>query len=100
MRNAKTVVDKLPGKPGYYWAKWRIAAEGTHEGELMCPFDTWEIVQVQANDVNWADDPTADEALTVLVPGVRETQWPDCFVWGAFVAPLDPDSAVARGDRE
>lgn len=97
MSNAKTGEDGFPLSPGYYWAKWRIPAEGTHEGELMCPFETWEIVQVNPNSVDWADDPTEDEALSVLVPGVRETQWRDCFIWGAFVAPLDPATALARG---
>lgn len=77
-----TKTGEAPVKPGYYWAKWRIPAEGTHEGTDMCPSDTWEIVQVNDNNS------TGDEALSVSIPGVRETQWPDCFVWGEFVAPL------------
>lgn len=80
--------DYTPMKPGYYWAKWRIPADGTHEGSEQCPSDTWEIVQVNANSVNWSDDPTEDEALSVFVPGVGQTQWRDCFVWGEFVSPL------------
>lgn len=75
----------IPMKPGYYWAKWRIASDGTHEGEHLTPSDTWEIVQVNDNNV---DDPADDEYLSVSVPGVRETQWRDDFVWGEFVAPL------------
>ncbi len=78
----------MPVKPGYYWAKWRIPAESTHEGDKVCPSDTWEIVQVNANIINWEADPMEEEALSVSVLGVRETQWRDCFVWGDFVAPL------------
>lgn len=77
-------------KPGYYWAKWRIPADGTHEGELICPSDKWEIVQVNENSVDWMEDPSEDEALSVSIPGVREAQWRDCFVWGVFVAPILP----------
>lgn len=81
---------EIPLKPGYYRAKWRIPADGTFEGIEMCPMDTWEIVQVNPNCVDWKDDPARDEALSVSVPGVRETQWRDCFVWGEFIAPLEP----------
>lgn len=80
--------EPIPIKPGYYWAKWRIPAEGTSEGTEMCPSDTWEIVQVNHNTVDWDRDPMEDEALSVSVCGVRETQWRDCFVWGDFVSPL------------
>jgi hypothetical protein len=75
----------IPTKPGYYWAKWIIAADDTHEGSELTPAQTWEIVQVNINQVNWRDNPLA---LSVSVPGVREDQWRDCFVWGDFVAEL------------
>jgi hypothetical protein len=78
------LTTEIPMKTGYYWAQWRIPANGTYEGELMCPMTTWEIVQVNDNN----GDPSDDEGLSVSVPGVRETQWRDCFVWGEFVAPL------------
>lgn len=84
--------EELPTKPGYYWAQWRIPADDTHEGGELCPSNEWEIVQVNANGVNWQDDPTEDEALSVSVAGVRETQWRDCFVWGPFVSELAPPS--------
>ena len=45
-------------------------------------------MQVNANVMSWEDDPAEDEALSVSVPGVRETQWRDGFVWGEFIAPL------------
>ena len=78
-----------PLKPGYYWAKWRIAADDTHEGDELTPSNTWEIVEVNANEMCWDDHPEQMEALSVAVPGVRETQWRDCFIWGQFVAPLN-----------
>lgn len=81
-------INEIPMKPGYYWAKWRIPADGTHEGTEQTPSNTWEIVQVNSNQAEWSCDPSEDEALSVSVPGVRETQWRDCFVWGEFVAPL------------
>lgn len=95
------MAHKIPMKPGYYWAKWRIAADGTHEGEEMTPSDTWEIVQVNDNNV---DDPEDDEYLSVSVPGVRETQWRDGFFWGPFVAEIDqrqpPPTVAARSPYE
>lgn len=88
-------VSEIPLKPGYYWAQWRIPADGTHEASELCPSLEWEIVQVNANQLNWEADPAEDEALSVSVPGVRETQWRDCFVWGEFVAPLERRGGVA-----
>ena len=73
----------LPTKPGYYWAKWQIATEDTYEGDDLTPAACWEIVQVNDNNGEGA------EALSVSVPGVREVQWPDCFVWGALVSELN-----------
>jgi len=78
----------IPLKPGYYWAQWRLAADGTHEGGELTPSTTWGIVQVNANHMLWEDNPAEDEALSVSVPGVRETQWRDGFVWGDFVAEI------------
>ena len=80
-----SVKMKTPTQPGYYWAKWRIAADDTHEGDELTPSDIWEIVQVNENAPL---DHDSAEYLSVSVAGVRETQWPDSFVWGAMVAPL------------
>lgn len=77
----------MPMKSGYYWAKWRIAADGTREGDDLTPSDEWEIVQVNENDTQ-AESPEEPEALSVSVCGVETAQWRDCFVWGEFVAPL------------
>lgn len=99
-------MSKMPMLPGYYWAKWRIAAEGTVEGDELTPSDFWEIVQVNENDPNWERNPAEDMALSVSVSGVGETQWRDCFVWGDFVAPLknetfpQPAPAVPVKDLE
>lgn len=82
----------LPDKPGYYWAKWKIAADGTHEGDDLTPAREFEIVQVNANMAGWESvephQADYDERLSVSVPGVRETQWLDCFVWGERVSDL------------
>lgn len=79
----------IPLLPGYYWAKWRIATTQTLEGDELTPCDTWEIVQVNVNAQFLA--PEEPEALSVSVHGVREVQWRDGFVWGAFIAPLQAD---------
>lgn len=90
------MLEEIPTNPGYYWAKWRIPAEGTHEGMELCPSDEWEIVQVWANSVDWHNDPMGDEALLVSVPGVRESQGRDCFVWGELVSPMPKVQVVGK----
>jgi hypothetical protein len=82
--------NNLPLKPGYYWARWTAPTEGTFKADEWNPSAAdWEIVQVNPNHVDWDRDPAnEDEALYVSVPGVREAQWRDCFVWGEFVADL------------
>lgn len=87
----------MPMIPGYYWAKWRIATDETHEGDELTPSNTWEVVAVNANVIDWDDDPTELEALSVAITGVRETQWRDQFIWGQFIAPLnDPQTTDAQ----
>lgn len=81
-------MNETPMMPGYYWAQWRIASEGTHEANELTPSDDWIIVEVWGNTCNWMNDPSEDEAFAVSVPGVRESQWRDCFFWGEFVATL------------
>jgi hypothetical protein len=73
-----------PTKPGFYWAKWKIAAEGTKEGDDLTPSDEWEVVQVNLNCL----DPDDPEYLSVAVCGVEKTQWLENFFWGP--GPLDP----------
>lgn len=87
----------LPQQPGYYWAKWRIASDATNE-ELAdtLPSHDWEIVEVHSNVLGWEEetDEQNPERLSVSVCGVSETQWRDGFVWGDFIAPLNPASGV------
>lgn len=91
-------MSQMPQKPGYYWAKWQIAADDTHEGEDLTPAANWETVQVNANIVSWQEETDEEnpERLSVSVTGVRETQWRDWFAWGAFVAPLEATAGDKR----
>lgn len=73
----------MPTKPGFYWALWLTAAQGTHEGDQLTPANDWEVVEVWVNQHGEpceADDPS--EKFGVSVPGVRESQWIDNFKWG------------------
>lgn len=65
----------VPTKPGFYWAKWRIADDGTVEGVEMTPQDRWEPVEVFDNNAT-------DEPLRVFVCGVQKSQTLKNFVWG------------------
>lgn len=68
-----------PKGPGHYWAKWRIADDGTPEGDEQTPCDEWEVVQVNENCLD-RDDP---EHLMVSVPGQSKTQSIENFYWGS-----------------
>lgn len=87
---AMSAKHQMPQEPGYYWAKWRIAAEGTVEGDELTPSDDWEIVQVNWNILGWEDqtDEENPERLSVSVCGVQQCQWREDFFWGARVAGL------------
>ena len=97
-------MNKMPQQPGYYWAKWKIASDGTFEGDELTPSSEWEIVQVNTNIIGWEDETDEEnpERLSVSVPGVREVQWRDGFVWGSFVAALKapPPAEILVGDGE
>ena len=75
---------KPPIQAGYYWAKWRIAADNTREGDELTPSDKWEVVEVFVNCLDQEDD----EYLMVSVPGVAQAQALDSFFWGR--GPLAP----------
>ena len=77
---------EIPKCAGFYWAKWKIAAEGTREGSELTPSDNWEVMQVFVNCV----DPTDDEYLMVSVPGVEQAQSLDSFYWGYGPLPAPP----------
>ncbi|MBZ5761541.1 hypothetical protein LAV84_18505 [Rhizobium sp. VS19-DR104.2] len=87
------IKNGLPQKPGYYWAKWRIASDATDDDlSDTLPSDHWEIVEVNDNISTWASltDEQNPERLSVAVFGVTATQWRDCFVWGEFISDLKP----------
>lgn len=68
----------IPKTPGHYWAKWRIADDGTPEGDEQTPSDAWEVVQVFLNQIDH-DNP---EHLRVAVPGQVMSQSIENFYWG------------------
>jgi len=86
----------MPTKEGFYWGKWRIKADDTYlcrvcgktspanEDVNEPPGDEWEVMHVVEN----GDDPTDDEFLMVMVPGVSSWQPLENFVWGEAVSRL------------
>ena len=66
-----------PKRPGFYWAKWKIANRGTKEGDELTPSDRWEVVEVWENG---GEDPR--NYLRVSVPGVENAQLLENFFWG------------------
>ena len=80
-----------PTKPGHYWAQWRIARDGTREGDELTPSYDWEVVQVNENT-----NGGPCEEFSVSVPGVEKTQWvPDFFWWpGPLVPPVAKETAA------
>jgi len=67
-----------PTIPGFYWAKWKIADEGTVEADELTPSDRWEPVEMIEN----CTDPSSDEQFKVFVHGVAKVQSPENFFWG------------------
>lgn len=71
-----------PKSEGFWWAKWRIKAEGTAD-ENDPPGDEWEVMHVVIND-HQADD-SDPEKYMVMVPGVERWQPLENFFWGKQV---------------
>lgn len=92
------MASKIPQETGYYWAKWQIATDETFEGDELTPAVEWEIVQVNDNMFCWEDytDEQDPERLSVSIPGVREVQWRDCFVWGEKVGEINKPLKVKK----
>jgi len=67
-----------PTREGFYWAKWRIADDGTREGEELTPSDDWEVVYLFEN----SQDEASDERFMASVPGVERSQSVENFFWG------------------
>ena len=78
---------RLPREPGFYWAKWRAAAEGTRNGDETLPSDEWVVVEVFEN----SNDEKEDEHFLVHVCGVEKGQSIMDFFWdgGPLMAPGD-----------
>lgn len=74
-----------PTEPGFYWGKWKIADDGTVEGDELTPSDEWEIVQVFRNCL----DTSNSEYLRVSVCGVEKSQSLENFFWGNKVPGRD-----------
>lgn len=73
-----------PSKPGFYWALWTNAADGTKEGDQLTPAQEWEVVEVWENLLGEpceADTYHGVEKWAVSVCGVEQTQWLDNFIW-------------------
>lgn len=68
----------MPTAEGFYWGKWRIANEGTKEGDEQTPSDEWEVMHVVENTLDY-DDP---DHLMVMVPGQASWQSLENFFWG------------------
>lgn len=83
-------VRNAPKEPGFYWALWMTASRKTHEGDELTPAAEWDVVEVWQNHVG----PEDDETFGVSVPGVREAQWLENFIWGPGVQ--RPDLARYR----
>lgn len=67
----------VPTEPGWYWAEWRIAEDGTFEREAddTTP-QTWPEV-VEVFDRGSLDEPELRAAVTQIA----KAQGLDCFVW-------------------
>lgn len=69
----------VPKTEGFYWAKWRIADDGTKEGDELTPSNEWEVVQlVNGGSI---DEPH----FYASVPGVEKVQSIENFIWGKIV---------------
>lgn len=73
-----------PKLEGHYWAKWRIANDGTTDAADLLPSDHWEAVQVFQNCI----DPEHEDFLMVTVAGVENFQSIKNFIWGPGPGPL------------
>ncbi|WP_193188863.1 hypothetical protein [Nisaea sediminum] len=67
----------IPTAEGWYFAKWRVATDGTRDGDELTPSDSIDCVQVVLNTV----DPTSRDRFRAFVVGVERSQSLDGFVW-------------------
>jgi hypothetical protein len=80
-----------PSAEGFYWAKWKIAEDGTTDADdgVVAP-DKWEVVEVFQNHFNDGEP----EQWLASVPGVEKSQSIENFYWGP--GPLTPPGRRAE----
>ena len=86
-------MKNMPHEEGFWWGQWKIAADGTPDGEYQTPSSEWEVMHVVENTLD-KDDP---EYLMAMVPGQSRWQPLENFYWGSQVFP--PTSAKATVDQ-
>ncbi len=69
---------RISPRAGFYWAKWRIADEGTPEETCRGADAVWEVVEVFENHIV---DGEPDQ-FRVSVCGVERSQSFENFYWG------------------
>lgn len=95
-------VLRVSPRCGFYWAKWRIADEGTPEDNCRGADAVWEVVEVFQNHI--ADG--EPDQFRVSVCGVEMSQSFENFYWGPLpIKKLEPPSdapasAPERGGAE
>jgi len=85
--------NKIPKEPGFHWAQWRIAEDGTDpdQAELL-PSTEWTVVEVFMNTL----DKNNPDHLMAWVVGVAKAQAIENFFWG--FGPLKPIDNKSRND--
>lgn len=71
-----------PTKEGFFWGRWHTPCAGTRDIGECCPGAEWEVHHVVVNTI----DPSDDEHLMAMVPGVEKWQPLDAFEWGEEIA--------------
>ena len=78
-----------PTEPGYYWAKWRLAEDGSQTKRNDDPDQPWngdwEPVKVVANHIDYKNDP--EDGLYVDVADEPVVQKIGNFIWGPKIEP-------------
>lgn len=75
----------VPTKIGFYWAKWRLADDGTFTGPGYTDADREGVMSKEFEPVRLVEncvDHDNPEWLKVSVGGVEKSQSPENFIWG------------------
>lgn len=72
----------VPKEPGWYFAKWKIAEDGTRDAEHLTPSNKIECVEIYIN----GHDKEDSEYLMVAVGGVEKPQPIENFYW---ISPIE-----------